>query len=145
MNHHTSISEPHGTRRPDRDLTERDYLRSEISGTRYQKTGQGGKLIWAVPNTTKGTRPPLHRTETIRQILVIEELSASDAKFAIAVQIRQSRQPISAHASDSNRAALALLRSWRSEDADDQEQRETLEILKKTLDQDRTSQRKLFP
>ena len=144
MNYHTSISEPHATRRPDRDLTERDYLRSEISGTRCQNAGQGAKSTWISVRTTKETRPSSHHTETI-QILEIAELSASDAKSPVAIQIRQNRQPISAHVSDRNQAALALLRSWRSEDADDHEQRETLEILKKTLDQDRTSRRKLFP
>lgn len=40
-------------------------------------------------------------------------------------------------------SAIALLQSWCDEDA--QEQRETWEFLKTALDQDRLSDRKLFP
>jgi hypothetical protein len=40
-------------------------------------------------------------------------------------------------------SALALLRSWYDEDAD--EQKNTWELLKVALDQDRLSERKLFP
>lgn len=40
-------------------------------------------------------------------------------------------------------AAIQLLRSWRM--GDEQEQRETLEFLKQALDEDRLSDRKLFP
>ena len=39
--------------------------------------------------------------------------------------------------------AISLLRSWRT--ADDAEHKETLEHLKRALDQDRPSYRKLFP
>ena len=42
-----------------------------------------------------------------------------------------------------NRGAIALLRRWQK--ADDGEQRETWEFLRKVLDEDRTSRRKLFP
>lgn len=42
-----------------------------------------------------------------------------------------------------NAAAIRLLRSWR--EGDKQEQRETLEYLKYALDEDRLSDRKLFP
>ena len=40
-------------------------------------------------------------------------------------------------------SAIALLQSWCDEDA--QEQRETWEFLKTALDEDRLSDRKLFP
>ena len=40
-------------------------------------------------------------------------------------------------------SAVALLQSWNDED--EQEQRETWEFLKTALDQDRLSDRKLFP
>ena len=40
-------------------------------------------------------------------------------------------------------AAIQLLRSWRL--GDEQEQRETLAYLKRALDEDRLSDRKLFP
>jgi uncharacterized protein YchJ len=43
-----------------------------------------------------------------------------------------------------NQAAIELLRSWRDE-GDEEEQRETWEFLKKALDEDRWSYRKLFP
>lgn len=42
-----------------------------------------------------------------------------------------------------NRRAIALLRRWK--EANDDEQRETWEFLKKALDEDRPSGRKLFP
>ena len=42
-----------------------------------------------------------------------------------------------------NMAALEMLRDWDQEDPE--EQRETWEILKHTLDEDRPGQRKLFP
>jgi hypothetical protein len=41
-------------------------------------------------------------------------------------------------------AAIELLRSWR-EDGDAEEQRETGEYLMRALDEDRLSDRKLFP
>lgn len=40
-------------------------------------------------------------------------------------------------------SAVALLQSWNDED--EQEQRETWEFLKTALDEDRLSDRKLFP
>jgi len=43
-----------------------------------------------------------------------------------------------------NQAAIELLRSWR-EDDDDEEQKETAEYLEKVLDEDRLSNRPLFP
>ncbi len=42
-----------------------------------------------------------------------------------------------------NQAAIALLRSWCEDD--EQEQRETWKFLKRALDEDRLSDRKLFP
>ncbi len=45
-----------------------------------------------------------------------------------------------------NEAAIQLLRSWREgDDADEQEQREAWEYLKQALDEDRLSDRTLFP
>lgn len=43
-----------------------------------------------------------------------------------------------------NQAALDLLRSWR-EEGDEQEQKETWEFLRQALDDDRLSDRPLFP
>jgi hypothetical protein len=43
-----------------------------------------------------------------------------------------------------NQAAIDLLRSWR-EEGDEEEQRETWKFLKQALDEDRLSNRPLFP
>lgn len=43
-----------------------------------------------------------------------------------------------------NQAAIQLLRRWATE-GDEDEQRETFEYLKRALDEDRLSYRKLFP
>lgn len=43
-----------------------------------------------------------------------------------------------------NQAAIDLLRSWR-EEGDEQDQRETWEFLQTALDEDRLSDRPLFP
>jgi hypothetical protein len=43
-----------------------------------------------------------------------------------------------------NQAAIELLRSWR-EEGDEAEQRETWEFLQQALDEDRLSNRPLFP
>ena len=46
---------------------------------------------------------------------------------------------------EKNKGAAALLRAWlKAEDAEARDQRETLELLSKTLDEDRHSARKLF-
>ncbi len=45
-----------------------------------------------------------------------------------------------------NQALIALMNEWAEGDTEDQEeQRETWEILKRVLDEDRLSPRKLFP
>ncbi len=41
--------------------------------------------------------------------------------------------------------AIALLRLWREDKSDEEEQRETWDYLKRVLDEDRLSDRKLFP
>lgn len=40
--------------------------------------------------------------------------------------------------------AIALLRLWREDESDEEEQRETWDYLKRVLDEDRLSDRKLF-
>jgi hypothetical protein len=42
-----------------------------------------------------------------------------------------------------NQAVIALLNAWEHEDPN--EQRETIELLMRTLDVDRTSSRRIFP
>lgn len=44
---------------------------------------------------------------------------------------------------EQQKAAIELLRSWR--EGDQQEQQETWDYLKRVLDEDRLSDRKLFP
>ncbi len=45
-----------------------------------------------------------------------------------------------------NQAAIELLRSWREDDEyNEEEQKATWEFLKQALDEDRLSDRKLFP
>ena len=83
-------------------------------------------------------------------VIEVAELSATDPKSVFASLLTARRKVGYADESpprirERNQAAIALLRSWRSERADAQEQHETLEFLKKALDQDRVSDRKLFP
>lgn len=48
--------------------------------------------------------------------------------------------------SEQRDSVIAMLKSWREcDEADAQEQEETLEYLVKVLDEDRLSERKLFP
>lgn len=58
-------------------------------------------------------------------------------------EIENKELPQNATQSQKNRALIQLLRSWR--EGDEQEQRSTWEYLKKALDEDRLSERKLFP
>ena len=58
-------------------------------------------------------------------------------------EIENRAHPQNATQSQKNRALIQLLRSWR--EGDEQEQRSTWEYLKKALDEDRLSERKLFP
>lgn len=64
-----------------------------------------------------------------------------EAALPAAEEERRQRQV------EKNRAAIALLQSWREEDDPEaiQDQRETWEILRKALGEDRSSYRKLFP
>ncbi len=62
----------------------------------------------------------------------------ADVPVSIATDVEQRAQQ--RHA---NEAAIQLLRAWREGDAD--EQRETLEYLQCVLDEDRSSNRPLFP
>ena len=45
---------------------------------------------------------------------------------------------------EKNEALIQLLQSW-SEEADEEEQREAFENLKRTLDEDRLGYRKIYP
>lgn len=58
-------------------------------------------------------------------------------------EIEEKELPQSIAPSQKNAALIQLLRSWR--EGDEQEQRNTWEYLKQALDEDRLSERKLFP
>ncbi len=58
-------------------------------------------------------------------------------------EIEKKGLPQSITPSQKKRALIQLLRSWR--ESDEQEQRNTWEYLRQALDEDRLSERKLFP
>ena len=58
-------------------------------------------------------------------------------------EIEEKELPQSIAPSQKNAALIQMLRSWR--EGDEQEQRNTWECLKQALDEDRLSERKLFP
>ena len=58
-------------------------------------------------------------------------------------EIEKKELPQSITQSQKKRALIQLLRSWR--EGDEQEQRNTWEYLRQALDEDRLSERKLFP
>ncbi len=58
-------------------------------------------------------------------------------------ELNKNELPQSIAQSQKNHALIQLLKSWR--EGDEQEQRNTWEYLKQALDEDRLSERKLFP
>ena len=64
-------------------------------------------------------------------------------KYPIETGTSESSQDALATQQAKNEAAIRLLRLWS--EGDEQEQRETWEYLKRALDEDRLSNRKLFP
>ena len=58
-------------------------------------------------------------------------------------EIEKKELPQSIAQAQKNRDLIQLLRSWR--EGDEQEQRDTWEYLRQALDEDRLSERKLFP
>jgi hypothetical protein len=85
------------------------------------------------------------------EILIQEIQQTPSEQWAHLLEIlRIFRQSVSAtssptsHSTAVNQAAIDLLRSWR-EEGDETDQRETWEFLKEALDDDRLSDRPLFP
>lgn len=97
-----------------------------------------------VPLSSENTSPQL-------EVLVREIEQTPPSQWGHLLEIlRIFRQSVAASSQSStttppvNQAALDLLRSWR-EDGNEEEQRETWEFLQQALDEDRLSNRPLFP
>ena len=73
----------------------------------------------------------------------LARLAYESPRTASQSEIENKELPQSAAQSQKNRALIQLLKSWR--EGDEQEQRSTWEYLKQALDEDRLSERKLFP
>ena len=73
----------------------------------------------------------------------LARLAYEPPRTASQSEIENKELPQSAAQSQKNSALIQLLRSWR--EGDEQEQRSTWEYLKQALDEDRLSERKLFP
>ena len=73
-------------------------------------------------------------------------LSGRAADFALEPLVKAVEADRQRIQMEKNRRAVALLESWLDVDEETQaEHRETLDYLVRTLDEDRTSNRKLFP
>lgn len=91
----------------------------------------------------KKSPPPVIREPAGRYAIAAEPSTAPvggveniDDTFADTVAVQRKK----------NEGAIRLLESWREcTEEEAQEQRETWEYLKKVLDEDRSSYRKLFP
>ncbi|MEB3191662.1 MAG: hypothetical protein VKL42_15090 [Snowella sp.] len=87
--------------------------------------------------------------------LLISEIEATPREYwtELLDTLRQFRQKIPSTTSpiinteqaQKNQAAIALLDSWLSDDEDASEHQQTWEYLKKVMDEDRLSDRPLFP
>jgi len=73
----------------------------------------------------------------------LARLAYEPSRTASQSEIEHKGLPQSTVQSQKNLALIQLLRSWR--EGDEQEQRSTWEYLKQALDEDRLSERKLFP
>ena len=73
----------------------------------------------------------------------LARLAYEPPRAASQSEIENKDLPQNPTQSQKNRALIQLLRSWR--EGDEQEQRSTWEYLKQALDEDRLSERKLFP
>jgi len=73
----------------------------------------------------------------------LARLAYESPRTASQSDIENKELPQGAARSPKNRALIQLLKSWR--EGDEQEQRSTWGYLKQALDEDRLSERKLFP
>lgn len=74
----------------------------------------------------------------------LQQAAADSGMSPQELALRVLDQSLPHDAEAKRRRAIELLRQWR-EEGDEEEQRETWEALKKGLDENRTSYRKLFP
>lgn len=81
-------------------------------------------------------------------IAAIQPLSSAERQQVLSLLLQTNTENLADHEPKTlppvNQAAIDLLRSWR-ETGNEQEQRETWEFLEKALDEDRLSDRLLFP
>ena len=82
----------------------------------------------------------LNLPEELEQRLAQEARRLGVGADECAVRLLRSHLPLV----DRNRELARLVRSW-IDDGDEAEQSETFDILARTLDEDRSSDRKLFP
>ena len=103
-----------------------------------------------IPSTLPAKTETWDAKALLAQIIEIRSNSATDPIY-LDWQKPASRQTIGdaligkPSLTGRKQAAIALLRKWRSDESDAQEQRQTLDYLKQSLEQDRSSDRKLFP
>ncbi|MGK7901357.1 MAG: hypothetical protein AB4352_08095 [Hormoscilla sp.] len=111
------------------------------------------------PNESEGNYPEIAITELLQEIQATPRVYWSNLLLIVRL-FRESvtSKPVSSDNESSevapeaaraeqikkNQAAIELLRSWR-EYGDEQEQTETWEYLRQALDEDRLSNRPLFP
>jgi len=76
-------------------------------------------------------------------IITLARMAFENHQATSQSEIEKKGLPQSIAQIQKNRALILLLRSWR--EGDEQEQRSTWEYLKQVLDEDRLSERKLFP
>jgi hypothetical protein len=108
----------------------------------YEGEGKISELleVWEPNQSVGASGPSTYLRERFKEVLseynpVVNELWR---KLQVVAKERPQSQQL-----QKNQAAIRLLRSWRT--GDEEEQQETLAYLKQVLDEDRLSDRKLFP
>ena len=113
------------------DILEKAFLGEEII---IKKNDQ--QMIKISSTTTPSERPPLFGSDKDKiQIADNFDEPVTDWNFPV----------IDAEQVQKNQAAINLLDSWLDEDEDASEHQETWDSLKKAMDEDRLSDRPLFP
>ncbi len=124
----------------------RAILETENSSTGRIQLGK----FQDIPSTLQAKTELWDANALLAQIIEIPSSSATDPIYLdwrkrVSLQTIRETSIGSPCLTGRKRAAIVLLRKWRSDESDAQEQRQTLDYLKQSLDQDRSSERKLFP